>query len=112
MHKRDAAASGSTSAWRAAGRGSIPRPGTLGLKTWLSIGHYRLCISMSFGGDTKSRWSLLSGVYVRGSEISHQSALDMCNLSWTPHYIAYRRTTLSTTPVLAQRWVLDYIYGV
>ena len=90
MHKRDAAASGSTSAWRAAGRGSIPRPGT-----WLSIGHYRLCISMSFGGDTKSRWSLLSGVYVRGSEISHQSALDMCNLSWTPHSIAYGEGQLS-----------------
>ena len=32
---------------------------------------------MSFGGDTKSRWSLLSGVYARGSKRSHQSALDM-----------------------------------
>ena len=26
---------------------------------------------MSFGGDTKSRRSLLSGVYARGSKISH-----------------------------------------
>ena len=25
----------------------------------------------SFGRDTKSRWSLLSGVYARGSKISH-----------------------------------------
>ena len=29
-------------------------------------------------------WSLLSGVYARGSKRSHQSALEMCNLSWTP----------------------------
>ena len=28
---------------------------------------------VSFGGDTKSRRSLLSGVYARGSKISHQS---------------------------------------
>ena len=25
----------------------------------------------------------LSGVYARGSQISHQSTLEMCNLSWT-----------------------------
>ena len=41
-------------------------------------------LPVSFGGDTKSRWSLLSGVYARGCKISHQSALEMCNLSWTP----------------------------
>ena len=29
-----------------------------------------------FGGDTKSRRSLLSGVYARGSKIPHQSALE------------------------------------
>ena len=33
---------------------------------------------MSFGGDTKSRRPLLSGVYARGSKRSHQSALEMC----------------------------------
>ena len=32
-------------------------------------------LPVSFGGDTKSRRSLLSGVYARGSKISHQSAL-------------------------------------
>ena len=31
---------------------------------------------VSFGGDTKSRRSLLSGVYARGSKRSHQSALE------------------------------------
>ena len=41
-------------------------------------------LSVSFVGDPKSRWSLLSAVYVNGSKISHQSALEMCNLSWTP----------------------------
>ena len=33
-------------------------------------------LPVSFGGDTKSRRSLLSGVYARGSKISHQSALE------------------------------------
>ena len=33
----------------------------------------------SVGRDTNSRWSLLSGVYARGSKISHQSTLEMCN---------------------------------
>ena len=28
-------------------------------------------LAVSFGRDTKSRWSLLSGVYARGSKISH-----------------------------------------
>ena len=41
-------------------------------------------LPVSFSGDTKSRRSLLSGVYARGSKRSHQSALEMCNLSWTP----------------------------
>ena len=35
---------------------------------------------VSFGRDTKSRWSLLSGVYARGSKRSHQSALEMCTV--------------------------------
>ena len=33
-------------------------------------------LPVSFGGDTKSRRSLLSGVYARGSKITHQSALE------------------------------------
>ena len=33
-------------------------------------------LPVSFVGDTKSRRSLLSGVYARGSKISHQSALE------------------------------------
>ena len=41
-------------------------------------------LPVSFGGDNKSCQSLLSGVYARGSKRSHQSALEMCNLSWTP----------------------------
>ena len=32
-------------------------------------------LSVSFGGDTKRRRSLLSGVYARGSKIARQSAL-------------------------------------
>ena len=41
-------------------------------------------LPVSFEGDNKIRRSLLSGVYARGSKRSHQSALQMCNLSWTP----------------------------
>ena len=41
-------------------------------------------LPVSFGGDTKSRRFLLSGVNARGSKISHQSALEMCTLAWTP----------------------------
>ena len=37
-------------------------------------------LPVSFGRDTKSRWSLLSGVYARGSKRSHQSALEMCTV--------------------------------
>ena len=33
-------------------------------------------LPVSFGGDTKSRRSLLSGVYARGSKKNHQSALE------------------------------------
>ena len=56
----------------AAGRGSIPGQATrhvilLVVKTWLSTEN----VSVSFGGDTKSRRSLLSGVYARGSKRSH-----------------------------------------
>ena len=33
-------------------------------------------LPVSFGGDTQSRGSLVSGVYARGSKRSHQSALE------------------------------------
>ena len=41
----------------------------LGVKPYSQ--HYILCIYVSFGRDTKCRWSLLSGVYARGRKISH-----------------------------------------
>ena len=37
-------------------------------------------LPVSFGGDTKSHRSLLSGVYARGSERSHQSELECVNV--------------------------------
>ena len=43
-------------------------------------------LPVSFGRDTKSRWSLLSGVYARGSKRPHQSALEMCNCRGL-HYV-------------------------
>ena len=37
-------------------------------------------LPVCFGGDSKSRRSILSGVYVTGSKIFSQSTLEMCNL--------------------------------
>ena len=67
--------------------------------------------SVSFGGDTKSRRSLLSGVsgvYARGSKRSHQSALEMCNLSWTPHSSLDNDNSLSHSCVGPKMGCLEY----
>ena len=68
----------------------------------------RDCLSLSFGGDTKSRRSLLSGVYARGSKISHQSALEMCNLSWTPHSNLEKDNSLNHSCVSPSMGCLEY----
>ena len=46
-----------------------------GLERWLARATDP-ALPVYFGGDTKSRQSLLSGVYARGSKRSHQSALE------------------------------------
>ena len=63
---------------------------------------------VSFRGDTKSRWSLLSGVYARESKRSHQSALETCNSSWTPPLlekdtVLYLISGLSAYVILGQK---------
>ncbi len=63
-------------------QGSNPAAATYSLRNFGNSVYPALPVS--FGGDTKCRRSLLSGVYARGSKRSHQSALEMCNLSWTP----------------------------
>ena len=76
----------STSAWHAAGQGFDSRTrhvSLLGVKS-LAL-NIRDFISVSFGGDTKSRRSLLSGVYARGSKRSHTGGKQTDPLSWTPH---------------------------
>ena len=50
------------------------RCGNFSAELW----QFRLPRFVSFGGDTKSFRSLLSGVYARGSKRSHQYALE-CN---------------------------------
>ena len=47
--------------------GSIPPTAVSKLRQYRSPPH----LPVSFGRDTKSRWSLLSGVYARGSKRSH-----------------------------------------
>ena len=60
-------------------------------------------LPVSFGGDTKSRRSLLSGVYARGSKRPHQSALECVTVvdstahSNSPRSASMRRKTLPCT---------------
>ena len=69
-------------------------------------------LPVSFGGDTKSRRSLLSGVYARGSKRSHQSALECVTVvdstthsknSPTPQSAIMRRKTLPCTCIGRRR---------
>ena len=58
-------------------------------------------ICLSFGRDTKSRWSLLSGVYARGSKRSHTrgkcvTCSGLTNFRWTLKGI-WEKKKLSTT---------------
>ena len=50
----------------------------------------------TFGVDTKSRWSLLSGVYAKGWKISHTGGKSMCNLSWTPQLLEKDNSKINT----------------
>ena len=65
-------------------------------------------LPVSFGWYTKSCWSLLSGVYARGSKMSHQSALEMCNLSWTPHLSLEKDNSLNYSCVSPEMGCLEY----
>ena len=45
------------------------------LPPFRNVGNFvHLSLPVSFGRDTNSRWSLLSGAYARGSKISHTGA--------------------------------------
>ena len=65
-------------------------------------------LPVSFVRDTKSSWSLLSGVYARGSKISHYSALEMCNLSWTPPPTLRDHTSSWTTLEISLKTFVCY----
>ena len=65
-------------------------------------------LPVSFGGGTKSRRSLLSGVYARGSKRSHQSALEMCNLSSTPHSNLEKDNSLNNSCVGPKMGCLEH----
>ena len=55
-------------------------------------------VRLGRSAKTKSRWYLIYGVYARGSKISHQSALELCNLSLTPHSSLEKDNSLLVTP--------------
>ena len=46
-------------------------------------------------------------VYARGSKRSHQSALEMCNLSWTPHSSLEKDNSLNHSCVSQKIGCLD-----
>ena len=97
----------STSACHAGSPGSIPGPGTYDIIRCKNLALYiRDCVSLCLSDETlKSRWSLLSGVYARGSKISHQSALEMCNL-WTPHSSLEKDNSLNHSCVSPKIWAV------
>ena len=74
-------------------------------------------LPVSFGGDTKSRRSLLSGVYARGSKRSHQSALECVTVvDSTTHSklpdlqsAIMRRKTLPCTCIGRRRYCMHVI---
>ena len=65
-------------------------------------------LPVSFGRYTKGRCSLLSGVDARGSKRSHQSALETCNLSWTPPPTLRDHTSSWTTLEISLKTFVCY----
>ena len=84
----------------------IPGPGT-----WHVIRCKNLAISVSFGGDTKSRRSLPSGVYASRSKDPTHGVI-LCNLSWTPHSNLEKDNSLNHSCVSPKMGCLEYTYPV
>ena len=95
--------------WRPGGPRFESRCGNIASELW----QFRLPRFASvFRRRHKSHRSLLSRVYARGSKRSQQSALEMCNLSWTPHS-NLEDNSRKNTSVLAQRcavWSIPDVY--
>ena len=92
----------SMSACHTAGRGSLPGPGAL-------LGHLALYIrDCSLNSDETLKAVGPSGVYAREGKISHQSALEMCNLSWTPHSSLEKDNSLNHSCVSPKMGCLEY----
>ena len=72
----------------------------LGVKTW------QISSKKPFG---LRRWSLLSGVYARGSKRSPTLTQGGKCVTWTPHSNLEKDNSLKTTPVLAQRWAVPFL---
>ena len=70
--------------WRPDVQGSNPTAENFSLRNFGNS--FYPALPVSFGGDTKSRRSLLYGVYARGSKRSHQSALECVTVvDYTAH---------------------------
>ena len=76
----------STSAWHAAGRGSIARLGRRSIMCKNMALYIGDCVSLCLSDETvKAVGPFYLVSMARGRKRSHQSALEMCNLLWTPH---------------------------
>ena len=87
-------------------QGSNPATATYSLRNFGNSVYPALPVS--FGGDTKSCRSLLSGVYASGNKISHQSAMEMCNLSCTPPPTLRNQTSSCTTLEISRKTFVCY----
>ena len=56
-------------------------------------------LPVSFGWDSNSRWSLLYGVYARGSKISHQSALECVSVVDSTSHSKPHTSSLTTLEI-------------
>ena len=79
--------------------------------TFFGIKNIGTSLLVSFGGDSKSRRSLQSGVYARGSKRPHQSALECVTVvdstahSKSPRSASMWRKTLPCTEEEEENWV-------
>ena len=97
----------STSACHEADRGSLPGPGALlGVKTCLYI---RDCVCLCLSDERLKAVVPIYLVSMPGEvKRSHQSALEMCNLSWTPHSSLEKDNSLNHSCVSPNIGCLEY----
>ena len=82
--------------------GFAPRTGRINIRCKILALYITDCVSLCLSDETLKSVGPFYLVYMPGEvKISHQSALEICNLSLTPHSSLENDNYISTTPVLA-----------